>query len=105
MSKGFWAGEAIATGLELAAAESGRLAAWQTANKLRQQLDELALGNAANLAEKGALRKALARYDPKHPLLTNAHLKERIHRAGERVYLLSESTWTDVLNAGRDFQY
>lgn len=112
MSKGYWAGDAIATGLELAASEHGRAAAWETVNKIRKEYDELdaeyerlAVGNAANLAEKMALRKALARYDPKHPLLTNAHLKERIHRAAEQVYKLSDSSWVDVGNVGRDFLY
>lgn len=119
MSKGFWAGEAIASGLEVVAAQSGRLSALKaashatdTAYRIRQKYDELdaeyealAAGNAANLAEKMALRKALAKLDPKHPLLTNSHLKERIHKAAQQVYALSESSWTDVGNVGRDFLY
>ncbi len=111
MSKGFWAGEAIATGLELAAAENGRVVTLEALRQLRgkfdalsKEYDELAYSNAANLAEKGALRKALARYDPKHPLLTNAHLKERIHAAGERVFSISNK-WDDAFYAGRDFSY
>ena len=72
---------------------------------MEQDYRELALINAANLAEKHALRVALAKLDPKHPLLSNAHLRERIHRAAEQVYAISSSSWDDIAKAGRDFKY
>ncbi len=112
MSKGYWAGDAIATGLELVGEIHSHGATIDRLIEMRKRADEwaaaykdLEAGNAANLAEKMALRKALARYDPKHPLLTNAHLKERIHKAAEQVLALSGSSWIDVGNVGRDFKY
>ena len=106
---GFWAGDAIAQAIDNAALADRYARSVDAAIERRKEADarylELALTNSANLAEKHALRTALAKLDPRHPLLTNAHLRERIHHAAEQVYAISSSSWTDIANVGRDFKY
>ena len=115
MSKGFWAADSIAQSIERvgdAARHNASLdreiayikksqAEYQ---KLVNEFEEMARSNAANLAEKNALRAALTKFDAKHPLLTNNHLRERIKTAGERVLAVSNN-WDDVARAGYDFKY
>ena len=109
MSKGFWAADSIAQSIERVGDAARRSAeideeiAWR--KQARADYQELALDNAANLAEKHALRVALAKLDPNHPLVTNTHLQERIHKAAEQVFALSGRSWIDVGNVGRDFKY
>lgn len=108
MSKGFWAGDAIATGIDMAAmgirADAAALANLAQVQKLVKTIDTLREDNAANLAEKHALRVALAKLDPKHPLVTNKALQEKIQEAGIRVLAISDS-WNDVRAAGEHYKY
>lgn len=59
---------------------------------------------AANLAEKYALREALAKADPNNPLLTNRLLLEKIQNAGERAFTLTRS-YNAAREAGKTFKY
>ena len=65
---------------------------------------ELEDTNAANLAEKAALRVALGRYAPRHPLLTDKSLQERIQRAGTMA-LRHADNWDAARDAGATFKY
>lgn len=108
MSKGFWAGDAIATGIEMAnmgvRANAEADASLARTKELVRTIDLLRDGNAGNLAEKHALRVALRKLDPKHPLLTNTMLQEKIKDAGKRVMAISDS-WDDVRAAGENYKY
>lgn len=66
--------------------------------------EELKQMNAANLAEKQALRVALEQIAPNHPLLTNKMLREKIQAAGQRAMALTDD-WDAVRDAGGSFQY
>lgn len=63
------------------------------------------LTNAANFAEKHALRAALSKLDPSHPLVTNKALQEKIQDAGERIAVISDFDYDAISKAGRDFKY
>lgn len=66
-------------------------------------IDDMALSNAGNYAEKLALRDAVAKLDPDHPLLS-----ESVHarlREGAKVVLARTKDWDKVADAGRNFQY
>lgn len=60
--------------------------------------------NAGNLAEKHALREALRKLQPDHPLLVNTSLQERIKEAGRRAMTFSDD-WDAARQAGESFQY
>jgi hypothetical protein len=63
------------------------------------------MNNAANYCEKHALRAALSKLDPKHPLVTNKLLQEKIQNAGERVWVMSKFDGDAVAKAGREYKY
>lgn len=94
---GFWAGDAIAQTIDNAQLK-------ELLYKKQHIIDSIAADNAANLAEKMALRKALAKHDPQHPLLINKELRERIHKAGENA-LSIKNDWDDCREAGEKFEY
>ena len=75
------------------------LKVWVEAHK------DMALSNAANYAEKHALRAALSRLDPSHPLVTNKALQEKIQNAAERVAVMSEFDYDSIMKVGRDYKY
>lgn len=108
MGNGFWAGDAIASGMRAAAdAQIGAREAqrnYDQVTRLVNQRDEMTKSNAANFSEKHALRVALAKLDPTHPLLTNKSLQERIQNAGERALVLADD-WNAVKAAGASFKY
>ncbi|MEJ8837550.1 hypothetical protein [Ramlibacter sp. AN1133] len=74
------------------------------AEQLNEAVSKLREDNAANLAEKYALRAALAKLDPDHPLVVNAALRERIHQAGIRAIALTND-WEAAREAGETFRY
>jgi hypothetical protein len=108
MAGGFWAGDAIATGVELANTQmQGARDAQANYDRLKEMVDKFAVmenSNASNFAEKQALRVALSKFDPNHPLLTNKSLQERIQAAGERALAMT-SDWNAVKAAGASFKY
>lgn len=69
---------------------------------IERRIEELRMSNAANLAEKQALRDALAKLDPNHPLLTNTILREKIQEAGRKALALTND-WDAVREAGSSF--
>lgn len=108
MGKGFWAGDAISTGMDMAAmgmrANADASASLERTQKMVKTIDILRDGNAGNLAEKHALREALRKLDPKHPLLTNTMLQEKIKEEGRRVMSITDS-WDDVRAVGDNYKY
>ncbi|MFM2275503.1 MAG: hypothetical protein RL211_1375 [Pseudomonadota bacterium] len=73
--------------------------------RLVEERDEARTINASNYCEKHALRSALAKLDPTHPLLTNKALQEKIRETGARIWVLSNEDGESVAKAGRDFNY
>lgn len=61
--------------------------------------------HAAVMSERQALRRALAQFDPDHPLLANKKLREAIQAAGERLVGQKGWSWEQVAKAGSDVQY
>jgi hypothetical protein len=61
--------------------------------------------NAGNLAEKTALREALAKFDPNHPLIKDRALVEQIHRTAARVVSSAKFHWDDVREVGKTLRY
>lgn len=108
MSRGFWAGDAIAQSLESATKAQIDLAQTERIGRriaqLEKELDSVAMSNAANLAEKQALRVALAKLDPNHPLLSNKILQEKIKEAGKRALAMTNN-FDDAREAGGTFRY
>jgi hypothetical protein len=108
MAGGFWAGDAIATGVELANTQMqgarDAQANYDRTKALADRLDDMRNLNAANFSEKQALRMALAKLDANHPLLTNKSLQERIQAAGERALAMTND-WDAVKAAGGSFKY
>jgi hypothetical protein len=108
MSKGLLAGDNIAMGMEQAfagihaAAEAKRQI--QQVEGLVKRATQAEEANAGNLAEKHALREALRKVDPKHPLLTNIALQEKIKEAGRRA-LEKTNNYDSAREAGTNFQY
>lgn len=105
---GFWKGDAIASGIAEATAgiiahENSKADLART-TRLVNERDEARTVNAANYAEKHALRAALAKLDPNHPLISNKILQEKIQDAGERVLSLTDD-WNAVAEAGKTFKY
>lgn len=74
------------------------------ARRTADVIDTLRTDNAANLAEKCALRAALRRLAPDHPLLTNADLRDKIHQAGVRAFSITNE-WAAAREAGETFKY
>lgn len=105
---GFWKADAIASGLELATAANLRVRDAEESLAITQRLvaerNELENSNAANFAEKHALKAALAKLQPNHPLLTSQSLVERIQAAGQHA-LTVNSSWDDVKAVGAQFKY
>ncbi len=115
MAGGFWAADSIATGIEADIAARQHEAAmaamirdrdgYRTAcENYKATIKELELANAANLAEKHALRVALAKFDPKHPLLVDEMLKKRVQDLGERAFSINQS-YDDAARAGQKIKY
>lgn len=106
MSKGWLAGEYIAAGIEQAGAGARAAAAGQAhlddVTALARAKNVISNWNAGNLAEKQALREALRKLDPKHPLLVNTDLQERIKAAGQRAYGMTDD-WNAAREAGGTF--
>jgi hypothetical protein len=104
----FWKGDAIATGLDLAANQmrSARNEAYlvQQYDKLSQQYDEISEANAGNLAEKIALMNALKQLSPNHPLVANTALLEQLRSNGKKALALTNS-WDAVREVGNTFKY
>lgn len=111
MNKGFWAGDAIASGLEIAGMNIRRAAQDEhTANvmaqknarieKLEKDVDKWVSICAGNYAEKYALRAALAQLDPQHRLLQNQLLLEDLRDQAARVFAIGQN-WDDVSSYGR----
>jgi hypothetical protein len=73
-------------------------------SEMRADYDKIESTNAANFAEKHALRVALAKLDPKHPLVVNKVLQEKIKSAGRRALDIT-SSWNAVAEAGQTFKY
>ena len=69
---------------------------------IEQRIEDLRMTNAANLAEKQALRLTLTKLDPQHPLLINAALREKIQEAGRKALALTND-WDAVREAGTSF--
>lgn len=67
----------------------------------REDLSKTALGH---VAEVGALRAALSRFDPKHPLLVNSAIRQRIHAAGQRAFGAVDSE-AEARKAGAGARY
>lgn len=105
---GWLKGEYIAAGIDQAAAgiraEAAADAHLSDVRKLARQRDEMESHNAANLSEKHALRAALRKADPNHPLLTNTSLQERVKAAGSRALAMTND-WNAVREAGETFKY
>lgn len=108
MGNGFWAGDAIAQSMQasIAAQQDAidaktRLSATQ---KLVAEKEKVEMFNAANLAEKQALRVALGKIEPNHPLLTNTMLQERIKEAGRRALAMTDN-FDAAREAGGSFKY
>lgn len=76
----------------------------QQSEKTIAYIKEIEMSNAANLAEKQALRGALQKLAPTHPLLTNTVLQEKIKEAGRRALALTDD-WTAARDAGGSFIY
>lgn len=105
--RGSPAGELVQAIGDAAGAQARELQSRQAlkeAERLNAAVTELSEDNAANLAEKYALRAALAKVQPDHPLLTNAELRDRIHKAGIRAVALA-NTWDAAREAGETFRY
>ena len=105
---GWLAGEYIAAGIEQAgagiranAAATERLKSTQ---KLIKKLEDTESFNAGNLAEKQALREALKKLDPKHPLMTSADLRSKITNAGMKAFSITKN-WDAARDAGGTFKY
>jgi hypothetical protein len=116
MSKGWLAGEYIAAGIDQAAAGIREKASAQRhLNDVRElvaqrdaliaERNEVYSTNGANFAEKHALRVALAKFDPNHPLITNKALQEKVQEAGMRTLVLTNNDWNAVAIAGQTFKY
>ena len=76
-----------------------------TLNEWAEALKKSRITNAANYAEKLALRAALERLDPNHPLIVNKALQEKIQDAGERIAVMSDFNREAIGKAGRDYKY
>lgn len=107
MSRGWLAGEYIASGLDQAAAgiraNAEASASLDSTRRLIALKDEAESFNAANLAEKQALRVALRKLDPKHPLLVNAALQEKVKSAGRAAFGITNN-WDAAREAGETFK-
>lgn len=75
----------------------------QTADHNGRVADELADGNAANLALRYALATALEKVDPTHPLLKDVALVERIKAAAVSAYSVSNKDFDAAREVGRSF--
>lgn len=70
--------------------------------ELQARLRAIEEDNAANIAEKCALRQQLARYAPKHPLLTSKALREKVQDTGARAFL-ARRNFDDAREAGEKY--
>lgn len=72
-------------------AEAEQVEAQRRQKAWADALEDMKLTNSANLAEKQALRLALAALDPKHALLSNTVLQEKVREAGRRAFALTRN--------------
>lgn len=107
MSKGLLAGDNIAMGMEQAfagiRAEAEAKHELERTRRLVAEIKRAEDDIAANLAEKQALREALRSLDPKHPLLTNIALQEKIKEAGRRALAMTNN-FDSARDAGGSFK-
>lgn len=109
MSSGFHQGMAIsdmAHGIARTAASGAHRAGME----LAVVAVERAYETVAELAsEKVALRAALAKFDPKHPLLVDEALCDRMHQAGAAAYRKVKDSddinWSKIAHAGDAIEY
>lgn len=94
---GFWAGDSIAQAMDNAELK-------KLLYSKQNHIDVLMEDNAGNLAEKVALRKALAQYNPNHPLLVNKDLQGRIHKAAATAMSMTND-WDSCREVGNTFKY
>lgn len=102
---GFAAGMAIegmANSIENAARDRAHLSDMEL---MSERLHEAWGDNAGNLSEKIALREALAKFDPNHPLLKDRALIEQLHRTAARVIRSEKGDWNDVRALGKNLRY
>lgn len=101
------AGDLVQSIGEAAAAKARELQSRHEAQEMERvaaDFNTIKEWNAGNLAEKVALRAALAKLQPDHPLVVNAALQERIREAGCRAIALTDD-WDAVREAGTSFRY
>lgn len=100
------AGHAIADmahSIEMTAAHKAHAADMQYAAAVVER-ERLSL--AENLAELVAVRAALAKFDPDHPLLRDEDLRQRARQAGRLKYLEpGKKSWEEVAHASDAVQY
>lgn len=85
-------------------AEAAEAQEWAAmVKKQAERADEAEGFNAGNLAEKLALRKALRKLDPKHPLLTNQELVRRLHKSAQSAFAINRN-WDDCRAVGENFE-
>lgn len=70
-------------------------------DRIQALIDQQASDIAGNLAEKYALRKALAKLDPNHPLIRNQLLQHKIQEVGVRAFWVN-ANYDDARKAGED---
>jgi hypothetical protein len=97
-------GQSVADAMGGIAAEAAAATELRRMQKIAANVEELELSNAGNLAEKHALREALAKLDPNHPLLQNVMLQEKIKEAGKRALAMTQD-WDAARRAGSTFKY
>lgn len=63
--------------------------------------------HGAMLAERQALREALRKFDPNHPLLVDKKLRESIQDAGERAFMANDGDTADddAIAVGKNAKY
>jgi hypothetical protein len=96
--------QSVSDALGAQAAESRANIRLREAERAATAFEELQFMNASNLAEKQALRAALMRVDPNHPLLQNMLLREKVQEAGARAFAITKD-WDAVRAAGDSFKY
>lgn len=72
--------------------------------ELLTRLNTAEMDNSGNLAEKYALRAALAKISPNHPLLTNAALQEKIRESGKKAVSITND-YDAARDVGTTFKY
>jgi uncharacterized protein involved in outer membrane biogenesis len=78
-------------------------AAHRVAQQNGDLYEQMAEGNAANLAHRYALHEQLRDIDPSNPLLTNKLLVERLQDAGTAAYRIAGNNFDAAREVGRTF--